>query len=139
MSEMKGTEQEHKEENWCGDGNWGDWWRQDRVDAVGWGLFLIWAALVLTAEITGYSAGFSWWNGWAVLFIGAGLMSLAATLFRLAIPEYRRKWADSLIWGLVVLAIGAGMGGWKSLDWIWVLVLAVIGVKIVARALARQR
>jgi len=116
-----------------------DWWGQDRVDAVGWGLFFIWAALVLAAEITGYTAGFSWQNGWAVVLIGGGLIAFAATLFRLVVAEYRRKWAESLIWGLVLVAVGSSLGGWTSWGWIWVLVLAVIGLKIVARAFARRR
>jgi len=78
---------------------------------------------VLAAEITGRTAGFSWQNDWAVVFVA----------------QYRRKWAETLIWGLVLVAVGSGLGGWTSWGWIWVLVLAVIGLKIVAHAVARHR
>ncbi len=94
---------------------------------------------MLAAEITGRTAGFSWQNDWAVVLIGGGLIALAATLFRLAVAQYRRKWAETLIWGLVLVAVGSGLGGWTSWGWIWVLVLAVIGLKIVAHAVARHR
>ena len=144
---MEGNEHEYEtideheppETEPCGVKACEDWCGNDRIDAVWWGVLFILAALVLITQMTGYSAGFSWWNGWAVLFIGAGLMALVATLVRLGIPEYRRKWAESLIWGLILLAIGTGIGGWTSWNWIWVLVLVAIGIKIVTRATAQRR
>ena len=36
-----------------------DWWQQDKVDAVGWGVGFIWGALVLLAEIANYAANLS--------------------------------------------------------------------------------
>ena len=139
--EMRKKRPEGAAGSWWGDKGWEDCWRQDRVDAVGWGLFFLWGAAVLLVEITGFGANYSWWNGWAVLFIGAGVITLAGTAVRLVVAEYRRKWLESLVWGLILLAIGGGMGGWHlwGWGWVWVLVLALIGLKILAGVWGRPR
>ena len=31
-----------------------DWWLQDKIDAIWWGVVLLWGALVLLAEATGF-------------------------------------------------------------------------------------
>ena len=96
-----------------GSGHDHEWWRQDRLDTIGWAAAFIWAALVLLAETTGFAADYTWWDGWAVFFTGAGAITLTATLFRLLMPEYRRPWVGSLIFGLILLSVGIGdWAGW---------------------------
>jgi hypothetical protein len=114
-----------------------DWWRQDKVDAVGWGVAFIWGALVLLAEVTNFAEDYSWWDGWGVFFTGAGFITLIETIIRLQIPAYRGKWVGSLIFGLILLAIG--LGTWGNVGWLWVLVLLVVGIIILRETLVRKR
>jgi len=114
-------------------------WRQDRLDAVGWGLFFIWGALVLLADITNFSAKFHWWKSWGIFFIGVGVIILIGTIIRWLVARYRSKWMTSLILGLVMLAVGFGASGWNIWNWVWVVILAFIGISIFIRAFARRR
>jgi len=114
-----------------------DWWRSDRLDAIWWGITFVWGALVLVAETTNYAANFSWWNGWGVFFTGIGVAALIGTVIRLQMPAYRKKWVGSLIAGLIMLAIG--LGNLVDSDWVWILVLIVIGVSILIHVLIRKR
>lgn len=114
-----------------------EWWQSDRIDAVGWAVTFFWGALILLAEITGFTASYSWWDGWGVFFTGAGAITLLLTIIRLQIPEYRGKWVGSLIWGCILLAIG--LGTWGSVSWLWVVVLLVIGIIILREAFVRKR
>ena len=111
MSEQQSNEKkEKKSEDWeemCED--WmGDWWKQDRLDAIGWAAGFFWAALVLLAGTTKFAAKFPWWDGGAVFFTGAGIISLSVATVRLLVPEYRQSWLGNLIFGLILLAIGLG-------------------------------
>lgn len=135
-SEEKWGEKREDEVAWvCG---WDDWWSQDQADAVGWGAYFIWGALVILAQITDFSANFEWWNGWAVFFIGAGIITLVETAFRLVVPKYRRRWAPCLVWAFIMLAIGFGSGGWEIPGWFWVLALALVGIVILIGAFAKR-
>ncbi len=131
MSEQPRSEKEEKRDDWEA------FWRQDRVDSVGWATAFFWAALVLLAETTNLAANFSWWDGWGVFFAGAGVITLVATAIRLQMPEYRAKWVASLIFGLILLSIG--LGGWEGWGWVWGLVLIAIGVITLRRAFASRR
>jgi hypothetical protein len=114
-----------------------DWMHHDRLDTFGWGMTLIWAGLVLVAELTGFGSGFAWWDGWGVFFTGAGTIALLGTVARVLVPEYRYKWVASLVWGLILLSFGLGDSqGW---GWLWVGVLIVIGLGIFGKALKRVR
>ncbi len=113
-----------------------DWWQSDKVDAVGWGAAFIWGAILLLAEITGFTAEYSWWDGWGVFFTGAGVITLFLTVVRLQMPEYRSKWLGGLIWGSILLAIG--LGTWTNMDWLWVVALASIGIIILREAFVRK-
>jgi Na+/alanine symporter len=72
-----------------------------------------------------------------VFFTGAGVIVLAETVLRFLMPDYRARWSWTLIVGSVLLAIG--LGTWESLEWVWALVLAAIGVAILRNAILRRR
>ncbi len=124
MSEQISNEKEEKESKswveWCG-----DWWRQDRLDAIGWAVFFVWSALVMLAEATKFSANFSWWDGWGVFFAGVGIIVIIGTVIRMLIPQYKRSVVAGFIFGFILL--GIGLGGW---DWILPLVFIAIAVTI---------
>lgn len=113
------------------------WWRQDKLDAIGWAAGFIWGALVLLGETTGLSSDYSWWDGWAVFFTGAGAIVLIETVIRLLVPEYRSSWIGSLIFGLILLSVG--LGDWAGWGWIWALPLFAIGVAILQSVLSRRQ
>jgi len=132
--EKKGEKQEKEDEKRKG---WDEKWRRDRVNAVSWAAILIWGALVLLAETSDFKNHFSWWEGWAVFFAGAGAVLLLTALYRLIVPEHRRAVTGNVIIGLVFL--GIGLGDLVSWDYIWVIVLVVIAVMILLRAFAPRR
>lgn len=118
---------------------WDEKWRRDRVNAFMWAAVLIWAALVILAETTGYAKDHfpSWWEAWAVFFAGAGAILLLAAFYRVLVPEHRRSVAGNVIIGLVLL--GIGLGSLISFNYIWVIILLVIALIILLRAFVPRR
>ena len=129
--EKKGEKEDEKNKGWD------EKWRRDRVNAISWAAILIWGALVLLAETSDFKDHFSWWEGWAVFFAGAGAVLLLTAFYRLIVPEHRRAVTGNVIIGLVFL--GIGLGGLTSWDYIWVIVLVVVAVMILLRAFGPRR
>jgi hypothetical protein len=76
-------------------------------------------------------------DAWAIILIGAGLIVLVEVAVRLLVPAYRRPVAGSIIFGVILLALGLGnIIGWGA---IWPIVLITLGVIILARGLLRSR
>lgn len=131
----KKEEKEEKEEEKKGEKE--EKWRRDRGNALVWAAILIWGALVILAETTDYKENFSWWEGWAVFFAGAGAIVLLGTLIRLLKPEHRRPVIGGLIFGLILL--GIGLGGLVGAGWVWVVILLVLASIILISAFFRRR
>lgn len=112
-------------------------WRRDRVNAVAWAVVIIWGALVILAETTGYKDHFSWWEGWAVFFAGAGAVLLLTAFYRLLVPAHRRAVTGNVIIGLVL--VGIGLGSLISWNYIWVIILIAIALMILIRAFVPRR
>ena len=87
---------------------WDNWWTSDRLDAVGWAAIFIWGAVVVFATYTDFSGNFSWWDGWGVFFVGAGVIVFVESGARLFLAEYRSKLSWTFAWGMVFLSIGLG-------------------------------
>lgn len=130
MSDFRGSTEANQtdREGQRGSG-WDDWWTSDRLDAVGWAAIFIWGAVVVLASYTDYAEDHSWWDGWGVFFVGAGIIVLAEAAVRLFIPQYRSKLAWTFVWGVVFLSIG--LGTLFSTAW---LALALVAVAIVILA-----
>jgi hypothetical protein len=126
--EEKGREEKGK--------TWDEKWRRDRVRAVVWASILIWAGLVLLQETTGL-LNLAWWSGWAVFFIGVGVILLVEVVYRLMVPVHRRPITGSVIFAIILL--GIGLGGIVNWNIIWVAVLIAVGLVIILRAFTRQR
>jgi len=123
----------HSSEAEASEAAWDDWWKTDRLDAIGWAALFLWGAAVLVAEHTSFSDDYDRWNGWGVFFVGAGVIVLVETLARLMMPEYRSKWGWSLFWGAAFLAVGLG----ELVSPIWyALPLVAIAAIILRSALA---
>ncbi len=132
MSERQYGEKEEKEEK-----SWDEKWRRDPLNAAAWAGILIWAGLVLLADNLGLLVRFERLEAWALIFIGAGLIVLLEVLVRLVVPEYRQPVTGSLIFGVILLAIG--LGDLVGAGVVWSLVLIAIGAAILLRGFVRRR
>jgi uncharacterized membrane protein YjjP (DUF1212 family) len=129
--------QEEKEEKEKGEKNWDEKWRRDPLSAAVWAAILIWAGLVLLASNMGLMVRLEWLDAWGLIFIGAGLIALLEVVIRLFIPDYRRPVTGTLIFAIILLAVGLGnLVGW---DVIWPLVLIIVGVSILVRGFLWRR
>jgi len=129
-------EKEEKEEEKA-EKSWDEKWRRDPLSALVWAIILIWAGLVFLANNLGLLARYERVDAWGFVFIGAGAIILLEVAFRLLVPQYRRPVAGSLIFAVILLAIGFG----NLLSWglVWPLALIVIGVTIVLAGFYRRR
>ena len=135
--EKKREKDEKEEEKRKG---WGEKWRRDPISAVGWAAVLIWAALIILAEATGFAVDSlgDWWEPWAVFFAGFGAIIILGTLYRYMIPEHRRPMTGSLILGFVLLGVGLG-GILDSWDYVWVVILIAIALIILFHTFIRRK
>ncbi|UCC88018.1 MAG: hypothetical protein JSV81_01620 [Anaerolineales bacterium] len=130
--EEKREEKEEKEEK-----SWDEKWRRDPLNAVVWAAILIWAGLVLLGSNLGLLARFEAVEAWALIFLGAGLIVLLEVVVRLLVPDYRRPVGGTLIFAIILVAIGLGdLVGWELVG---PLVLIMIGVSIVVRGFLWRR
>jgi hypothetical protein len=129
MSEQPRNDKEEKDEKGRGE-SWDEKWRSDPLNAAWWALVLIWAGLVLIAdqlnmldnlELSG--------KGWAIGFLGAGVLALLLVVVRVLVPAYRRPVTGSIIFGFILLGIGLGELS-DSWDVVGALILIAIGVSI---------
>ena len=135
MSEQHYDEKEEKQEK--EEKSWDEKWRRDPLNAAAWAGILIWAGLVLLTENMGLLTRYERLEAWALIFIGAGLIVLLEVLVRLVVPEYRRPVTGSLIFGVILLAIG--LGDLVGAGVVWSLVLIAIGAAILLRGFVRRR
>jgi peptidoglycan/LPS O-acetylase OafA/YrhL len=135
--EKKREKDEKEEEKRKG---WGEKWQRDRLNAMVWASVLVWAALVILAEATGFaddSFG-DWWEAWAMFFAGFGAIVLLGTFYRMMVPEHRRPIAGGLIFGFILLGVGMGelLDSW---NYVWVVVLIAIALIILFNAFIRPQ
>lgn len=134
---MNGEEQDERGDlrgrvysGWWGKGGaGGQWWRSDKLDAVGWAAIFIWAGLVLLAESTDYGPAFPWWDGWFVFFAGAGIIVILEAVVRMIVPSFRKRIMTLLVIGFLLLSIGLG----KLVDLLWPFLLISIGIIILLK------
>lgn len=109
----------------------------DPLASVAWALVLLWSGVVLLAQNLGYLDRFERWDAWTLIFIGAGLLFLGEAVIRLLVPTYRRPVQGTLIFAILLLAIGLG----EALSWTVVGPMAVIavGLIVLVRGLMPER
>ncbi len=110
-------------------------WQRDPINMITWAAVFIWAGLVLLAETMSIMQT-HWWNAWAVIFVGAGVIVILGAIIRLRMPTHRRLAGGNLIFGLILLGIGlGGLIGWGM---VWPLALIAFGLLILLRSFARR-
>ncbi len=115
-------------------------WRRDPLGSIAWAVVLIWAGVVLllvnnttlldSLQLEGLRAwGLS--SVWSLIFVGAGVIFLIEALIRLAVPAYRRPVLGSIIFAVILIAVGLG----NVFDWrlLGALVLILIGISMIFR------
>ena len=112
---------------------WEIGWRRGRGDAITWAFILIWAGVVFLAEHLGWVANYTWWNNWAVILGGAGVILVIRGVARLASKDPLMRRSGSLIVGLIFIGVCLGMiTSWSI---IWPLVLIGVGLLIIVESL----
>lgn len=76
------------------------------------------------------------WDGWAMFFVGAGVILLVKSGVRL-MPAYRRPAGGGFIIGIILLLVG--LGGLTDWKFIWPVVLIVIALAILIGTFVRRR
>ncbi len=131
----KQEKQEEKDEKERG--GWDEKWRNDPLGAITWAAILIWAGLVLLAENLGLLVPLEALSAWNVIFAGAGLIVLLQALVRVLVPAYRRPVVGTVIFGLILIAIGLG----DIFNWgiVWALIVIALGVSLLLRGVIRRQ
>ncbi len=112
---------------------WEIGWRRGRGDAITWAFILIWAGVVFLGEHLGWVANYTWWNNWAVILGGAGVILVIRGVARLAASDPLMRRGGSLILGLIFIGVCLGMiTSWSI---IWPLVLIGVGLLILVESL----
>jgi hypothetical protein len=128
----KRDSQREKEEK-----NYEEKWRRDPVSAVGWAVFLVWTGLVFLGFNVGFLVSASEFGPWGLIAAGAGVILLFEAAVRLSVPQYRRPVVGTVIFGVILLAVGlGGLGG--NWNYVWPVVLIVFGLAILMRGLFRR-
>ncbi|MBC7265138.1 MAG: hypothetical protein H5T64_12400 [Chloroflexi bacterium] len=131
MTDQPRDEKEEEKRDEKEEKSWEEKWRRDPLSAIAWACIFIWAGLVFLADNLGYLARFEPLHAWSFIFIGAGAFVFLEAIARLLMPAYRRGITGSLIFAVILIAIGLqSLGGWSV---IWPLVLIVIGVAMLLR------
>jgi hypothetical protein len=136
--EEEKTEEKDRSRN---EKNWDEKWQRDPVNAVTWAAILIWTGICLLADTTkwGVHTFPTWWETWAVIMTGVGVIILLSMVVRFMMPVHRRHLTSGLIPGLIFLGIGLSwLNDWK-LDLIWPVILIIIGVVIILGGIFRKR
>ena len=116
-------------------------WRRDPLGTIAWAVVLIWAGVVLILvnntslldqiQFQGQRAWGLTSPVWSLIFVGAGVIFLVEALVRLAIPAYRKPIWGSIIFAIILIALGLG----NVFDWriIGAAVLICIGISLLFR------
>lgn len=112
------------------DRGWDEKWRHDPVRAITVAAILIWGGIVALID------NFVNWEGWAVFFIGTGVIMLVKAGVRV-MPAYRRPAGGNMVIGLVLL--GVGLGGLVGWQYVGPVVLIVIALVIIFQGFRRRR
>jgi len=133
----KEEKQEEKEEKSWDEKSWDEKYRRDPLSAIVWAVILIWVGVALLADNLGFLDTLPSLDAWDLVFIGAGVLVILEAVIRLLVPEYRQSVTGSLIFGVILLAIGLGdLVAWSM---IWPVVLIIIGASLVVRNLTSRR
>ncbi len=85
-----------------------EFYKSGRGDTLGWGLVFIWGAIVLLLDVANVVSGIGWWDGWAIFFVGFGMLALIGALIALQIEENYSKAGWNFFFGFIMLGFSLG-------------------------------
>lgn len=102
-----------------------------RIDAAGWGVFLVWVGVALAADV-----------GWGIALMGTGLISLAAQAARkwraLPIDRWSVGFGGCLAVVGFLLWLGIPLAGAALPRWAFPAAFVVTGLAVMVRAWIRK-
>ncbi len=121
--------------------------RRDPLSAIVWAIILIWVGLVLLADTTGlldrFASGVARnWPifipflsevAWTIIAAGIGVILVGEVIVRLLVPAYRGPVGGTAI--LAAVMFGLAFGNWSL---IWPLVLVAIGASMLLGGIFRR-
>jgi hypothetical protein len=123
-------EQEKVTEKSAEEKSWDEKNRRDPLSSMLWAGILIWAGVAFLIQnlgllnAIGLPASF---DGWSLVFAGAGVIILAGVLIRLVVPEYSGPVTGQVILGMIFLAIGLDdVYGWQIIGPVAIIVIGVV-------------
>jgi hypothetical protein len=109
---------------------WDEKARRDPLSSMLWAGILIWAGVAFLIQNLGLlrSMGLpASFDGWSLVFAGAGVILMVGVLIRLTVPEYRGPVVGQVILGMVFLSIGLGdTYGWQILGPVAIIIIGMI-------------
>ncbi len=124
-------------------------WHRDPLGTMIWALILIWAGLVWLGWNFGVLERYAFLKRflasegiiqppiWALILLGAGVLILIEVVIRLIMPAYRRSVIGSII--IAAILIGIGLGDLVKWNFIWPVVVIIIGLVILLQGLLRRK
>jgi hypothetical protein len=103
-----------------------DWRPSDKGDSIGWAFIIIWGALIMIANSTGFAENYPEWDSWGLFFIGIGIIGVVGAIIRLLIRDYPNPSLWDLVFAIFFILLGMG----NDTGWIWAIALIVIGFSI---------
>jgi hypothetical protein len=96
-----------------------------RLKGLWWAVVLIWAGLVLGADGMGLMPQIGAATAWSWIFLGAGLLEILGSFYRLTVANVPNPIAWDWVWGGICLIIG--LAGFVTLNIFWPLILILVG------------
>ena len=96
-----------------------------RLVRLWWAVVLIWAGLVFAADSMELMPQIDDASAWSWIFLGAGLVAILGSSFRLISPDIPNPTTWDWVWGVICLTIG--LGGFTTLNIFWPLILILVG------------
>ena len=123
-------EQEKVTEKSAEEKSWDEKNRRDPLSSMLWAGILIWAGVAFLIQNLGVLSAIGLppsFDGWSLVFAGAGVIILAGVLIRLAVPEYSGPITGQVILGMIFLAIGLDdVYGWQIIGPVAIIVIGVV-------------
>lgn len=107
-----------------------------RLEGLWWAVVLIWAGIVFAVDSMGLVPQIGNASAWSWIFLGAGMVGVLGSSFRLISTDIPNPTTWDWVWGGICLTIG--LGGFVTLNIFWPLILILVGTFALVSGLWRH-